>query len=197
MLDLFKRIFGNNVPLAIRVRSKGFVEINDNDSFFGENKFYKNQDFSNKLFSDFTAVNCKFEDCDFRNVKFRQACFGAGKVDSLYQNCKFDGSDITATAPGNVRFIECSFRDINIYTFIGRNVEVIDCYFSGIIRKAFFNGEVNPHSGIALLRTRNEFRGNDFSNCKLVDFAFRTGIDLSRQVLPKGWENPIEPEITS
>ncbi len=33
-------------------------------------------------------------------------------------------------------------------------------------------------------RERNEFRGNDFSGCDLVDVAFRTGIDLSQQKLP-------------
>ncbi len=39
---------------------------------------------------------------------------------------------------------------------------------------------------VELGRAINEFRGNDFTNMKLIDVAFRTGIDLTQQSLPTG-----------
>lgn len=62
------------------------------------------------------------------------------------------------------------------------------CTFSGRLRKAVFNGTV-PHDTRAMLgREHNEFGGNDFAAMDLLDVAFRTGIDLSKQRLPSGPE---------
>ena len=64
--------------------------------------------------------------------------------------------------------------------------ELVDCLFTGRLRRSFFNGTVPEELVDALGRTSNEFRGNDFSGMDLIDVDFRTGIDLSLQRLPTG-----------
>jgi hypothetical protein len=66
--------------------------------------------------------------------------------------------------------------------------EFIDCIFTGRLTECIFNGTVPEQDRPWVGRERNEFRGNDFSGCDLVDVAFRTGIDLSLQRLPTGPE---------
>jgi hypothetical protein len=110
----------------------------------------------------------------------------------VYENCSFDRSVINATAPGNARFINCTFISVDIKVIIALNIEMINCQFSGIIRKGFFNGDVPLSDDRQYLkRQKNKFEGNDFSGCKLCDFEFRTNIDLDKQVLPGGWQNDI------
>jgi uncharacterized protein YjbI with pentapeptide repeats len=118
------------------------------------------------------------------------ACFGSGKVESIYLDCTFDDSRFSAVTPGIARFERCSFRNVDVSEFLGMGIEMVDCKFSGIIRKGSFNGAVAGRYADYLGRTRNEFRGNDFSAVRLGDFDFRTGIDLTQQVLPDGWINP-------
>jgi hypothetical protein len=65
-------------------------------------------------------------------------------------------------------------------------VELVDCTFTGRLRKAIFNGSVPEEQRSTAGRARNEFCGNDFSAMDLVDVAFRTGIDLSLPRLPTG-----------
>jgi hypothetical protein len=65
-------------------------------------------------------------------------------------------------------------------------VEFVGCSFSGQLRKAVFNGSVPLGKRDIAQRTKNQFEGNDFSRAKLLDVAFRTGIDLSQQRLPSG-----------
>jgi len=106
---------------------------------------------------------------------------------SSYVDCCFDGAEIFASNPGNARFQRCTFRNAKIQVFRGLDVEFIDCLFSGVIKKGFFNG--TPHRDTVappISRAQNEFRGNDFSGAKLLDVGFRTGIDLRLQRLPKG-----------
>jgi hypothetical protein len=66
------------------------------------------------------------------------------------------------------------------------SVEFVDCVFSGKIQKAVFYGSIAEHQRVALGRAKNEFRGNDFRECELVDVDFRSGIDLTNQKLPTG-----------
>jgi hypothetical protein len=63
-------------------------------------------------------------------------------------------------------------------------VELVDCTFSGVLQTAVFKGAVPPQDQKAVGRVRNEFRGNDFSACRLIDVGFRGGIDLDAQRLP-------------
>ena len=174
----------------IEARVVGRVDVSKLNSYFVENETVNKADFSGATFDSFTSVGSRFLNCSFENVIFRSICFGAGTVDSIYENCSFNRATINATAPGNARFINCTFENVDFKTIIALNIEMVNCRFSGIIRKGFFNGEV-PFSDDrqCLNRQTNMFEGNDFSECKLVDFEFRTNIDLSKQVLPEGWEN--------
>lgn len=45
-----------------------------------------------------------------------------------------------------------------------------------------------PDARATLGRSENEFHGNDFSRMSLRDSDFRTGIDLTQQILPDGDE---------
>lgn len=65
-------------------------------------------------------------------------------------------------------------------------VELIDCTFSGQLRKAIFNGTVHEDDRLNAGQERNKFHGNDFSAMRLIAVDFRTGIDLTRQKLPSG-----------
>jgi hypothetical protein len=64
--------------------------------------------------------------------------------------------------------------------------ELIDCMFTGKMRRSFFNGRPGSHATPGLVRDRNEFRGNDFSGMEFIDVGFRTGVDLTQQRLPSG-----------
>jgi uncharacterized protein YjbI with pentapeptide repeats len=116
--------------------------------------------------------------------------------DSRYINCSFNRATITSIAPGSARFEGCTFLDADLTHFLSHTVEFVDCEISGIVRQAFFSGTVPPDDVASLGRKTNEFRGNDFASATLVDVVFRTGIDLSLQKLPEGWENPIEEDAS-
>ena len=76
-----------------------------------------NEDFSNRKIRQFVSTNSTFRKCRFEKIKVEQACFGAGLYDSFYFDCIFDGSKITASAPGHARFERCSFRNIILQKF--------------------------------------------------------------------------------
>jgi len=152
-------------------------------------KTHKDVDWSGQDLNHFVPVGCRFESCSFENTNLLDVCFGGGREDSIYINCSFDRATIQATAAGNAHFASCTFRNADILEFFAFCVEMVDCEVSGIVRKAFFNGTVPDDRAQALRRTRNVFERNDFSNARLVDVAFRTGIDLTLQKLPLGWKN--------
>jgi len=135
---------------------------------------------------DFVSIGSTFKSCDFSKTRIDAAGFGAGGIQSHYLDCCFDGAEIYANAPGNARFERCTFRNVKIHVFRGLEAEFIDCLFTGVIKKAFFNGTPRRDRPAAIDRERNEFRGNDFSGAKLLDVGFRTGIDLRLQRLPRG-----------
>jgi hypothetical protein len=87
---------------------------------------------------------------------------------------------------GNARFVRCSFKEVDLRDWFCFKVEVIDCVFTGRLQGVVFNGTPHPDENGILHRKQNEFRGNDFSGAELIDVAFRTGIDLSKQQLPSG-----------
>ena len=163
-----------------------------------ENANLRNESYAGRVLAQFVSVGSKFTKCDFRNIKVMQACFGGGQVDSIYIECVFDGSQICAKAPGFAVFERCSFENVVFIELNCRNVEFIDCKFSGEIRKGFFNGTTSNEARNALQRHSNRFRGNNFQHSKLGDVAFRTGIDLTQQILPIGEEYLylLDPETT-
>ncbi len=119
-------------------------------------------------------------------MRIGQATWGGGYRRSTFDSCSFDGSHFRSIAPGNARFINCSFTDVSIPEFYAHDIELIDCTFSGCLEKGFVNGSRDRKRLRFFDRRRNTITGNDFSGCELRDFSFRTGVDLSKQVLPKG-----------
>ena len=87
-----------------------------------------------------------------------QACFGGGTRTTEYVECRFDGSKITAVAPGMARFVRCSFKQCVIRSFFGTNVAFVDCVFSGRIEHAAFYGSAPERDRSISARSRNEFR---------------------------------------
>jgi hypothetical protein len=89
---------------------------------------------------------------------------------------------------GRARFDRCSFRNVDIREGYLFHVELVDCTFTGRLRKIIFSGTVPRQDRQFGLfgRWHNEFRGNDFSSAELIEVDFRNGIDLSKQRLPSG-----------
>lgn len=143
-------------------------------------------DYSNTEIEYFCSVSSRFESCRFDNIKIDTACFGGGLRDSFYYDCSFDGCKIQAPAPGRARFERCTFRNVVLKDFMCRSIEFVDCTFSGTLRNSFFNGSVSVDAQETLGRAKNEFHGNNFSGMELIGVDFRTGIDLTQQILPTG-----------
>jgi hypothetical protein len=99
---------------------------------------------------------------------------GAGERPSVYVDCVFDGSRIRFNPGGLARFERCSFRDVELRDWMSFGTELIDCVYTGKMRRSFFNGRPGLHATPGLDRDRNEFRGNDFSGMEFIDVGFRT-----------------------
>ena len=143
-------------------------------------------DFSGRNLAQLSASGSRLEACRFDRCRIEDASFGARRETSEYVECSFDGARIHFGPGGYVRFVRCSFRDVDLRDWFCFTVELIDCTFSGRLRKAFFNGTVPEDKRPSAGRKRNDFVGNDFSAMTLIDVGFRTGIDLAQQKLPSG-----------
>ena len=176
----------DQTDLKIDVRVVGRMRINPDRHLVFSDANLRGEDFSGRKLDQFCAMGSRFESCRFDRIHAKDACFGAGRLQSEYVECSFDGARMTLTAGGHARLVRCSFKEVDLRDWFCFNVELIDCTFTGQLRKVVFNGKPLPgQRGIVGLR-RNEFRGNDFSGAELIDVAFRTGIDLSQQRLPFG-----------
>lgn len=148
-------------------------------------------DYSDLRVDMFTSIASTFHKCSFQRLRSPQVCFGGGLTASVYHDCDFTGSRFGAIAPGIARFERCRFEDVRIKGMFCQNVEFIDCIFSGVMEKIVIcasSEEFSP-KGVRLgIKRYNEIRGNDFSRCRLVDFDFRFGVDVSTQKLPEGPE---------
>jgi uncharacterized protein YjbI with pentapeptide repeats len=107
---------------------------------------------------------------------------GRGDKPTEYVGRVFDGCRLSNVIPRRPAFIGCSFRKAWLKTFICHEAEFVDCVFSGVLKGVVFNG--TPSSTDKLGRTRNTYRGNDFTEAELRDVSFRGGIDLDSQRLP-------------
>jgi hypothetical protein len=47
-------------------------------------------------------------------------------------------------------------------------------------------------TGVTAAESANEFRGNDFTDARLVDVGFRCGIDTTAQRWPDGYQPVID-----
>jgi hypothetical protein len=118
-------------------------------------------------------------------AQIEDAQFGSGRETSEFIDCVFDSARLVGVG-GRSRFVRCSFRDLHGSDWIFNRAELIDCTFTGRLRKAIFSGAVPQQFREDLGRERNEFRGNDFAGIELIDVTFRAGIDLTAQRLPSG-----------
>jgi len=183
--------------MEIRAKHVGRVRINPADFLEIDREQLVRADFSGRQLEQFVAVEARFERCRFDGIQIRDACFGEGRRTSHYVECSFDGGRITGRPRGNARFERCSFRDIDIREWFCFSVEMIDCVFTGKLHKVVFNGSVPDFVRQRIRRDRNEFHGNDFYGAKLIDVAFRAGIDLTLQRLPIGPEYLYLPDARS
>lgn len=185
-----------NPPFKVEARLVGRVKINPNDRQLIDRENFKNANFSGLKYRQLTVVGSRFEACSFENLRITNAIFGTGAELSEYIDCSFDGSRMYMMGD-NARFVNCTFRNVDLREWFGWSTELIGCTFSGRLRKAIFSGTVREEMQEYVRRKKNEFLGNDFSAMKLEDVGFRNGIDLSRQKLPAGPEYLYLPDAES
>jgi hypothetical protein len=174
--------------MKFEARSVGRIRIREDRRIVLDHVQLSGSDFSGRKLLQFAIVGSRLESCRFDRVRIDDAAFGAGPEISSFIDCSFDGARMRLGPGGYTRFERCSFRDVDLRDWFCFEVELIECTFSGRLRKAFFNGTVPSYDDYRKIvgRDRNEFRGNDFSEMELIDVAFRTGVDLSQQCLPSG-----------
>jgi hypothetical protein len=174
--------------VKIKARSVGFTKINPDDRVFLDHQHLRDADFSGRKLLTFAAVGCHLEQGHFEKCRIDNACFGSGREPSEYIDCSFDRSRIRFGPGGFARFVRCSFRNVVLEDWFCFAVELVNCKFSGRMRRSVFNATVPEGHRALVSRERNEFVGNDFSEMELIDVDFRSGIDLSQQKLPSGAE---------
>lgn len=131
-----------------------------------------------------------FERCDFRGLALdrRYQPIFSGRPRNVFRECRFDAADLRQVRPGQARFEACSFAGANLDGWVAGTAEFVDCTFAGRLCGARFYGRpwgadaeaVDPPRGL------NEFRGNDFTACELLDVSFLMGIDIAAQRWPTG-----------
>jgi hypothetical protein len=142
--------------------------------------------FSGRKLVQISVAGSTLTACRFDKIRAEHASLGGGRQMSRFVDCTFDGSRLTLGAGGFARFERCSFRDVDLRHWFCFAVELVDCTFTGRLRKAIFNGTVPAQQRAMAGRASNEFQGNDFSGLELIGVTFRTGIDLTLQRLPSG-----------
>jgi hypothetical protein len=172
--------------MRFRAHSTGRVDVRSDDRLVLNHAELHGAEFSGRKLVQLSVAESRLVDCRFDGMRVENASLGAGRKMSHYIGCVFDGARLKFDAGGYARFERCSFRQTDLRDWFCFAVELVDCTFSGRLRKAVFNGVVPPEDRAAAGRNRNEFRGNDFSGMDLVDVGFRTGIDLTLQRLPSG-----------
>lgn len=174
---------GGETVISARVVGRGVLDPDKHLQF--EKRSFVDQDFSGLKLDSFCSIESQFTRCAFRKIHIADAGFGAGLRQSLYRDCIFDGAKLRAVAPGTARFENCSFRDVTIYELFANRVELVNCVFSGRLKKGVLSGKRPPEFRRWWERSRNRIENNDFSGVEFGDFDFRGGVDLTRQILPR------------
>jgi hypothetical protein len=169
---------------SFRARSVGTASIGPENRLVLERVERRGEDFSRRRLVQLVVSGSTLIGCRFDGLRVDSAAFGAGREQSRYVDCVFDGARLKFAAGGYARFERCSFRDADLRDWFALAVELVDCTFTGRLRKCVFNGTVPDDDRPIVRRDRNEFTGNDFSQADLIDVSFRTGIDLMQQRLP-------------
>jgi uncharacterized protein YjbI with pentapeptide repeats len=163
----------------------GQVDIPQDQRVVLDHVQLSDEDYSRRKLMQFCTIGCRLERCRFADARIEDAQFGAGREMSEFVECVFDGARLVGLG-GRSRFVRCSFRGIDGSDWIFNKAELIDCTFTGRLRKAIFSGTVPQQFRADVGRECNEYRGNDFSGMDLIDVTFRAGIDLTKQHLPSG-----------
>lgn len=146
-------------------------------------------DFSGRRFKHFRVEGSTFTDCDFSRVRIESGSLDAART-STFIRCRFDGLRPGATIWGVSRFVACSFSEMRLKDWRPEPAEFIDCRFSGRFDGVVLFGAPQPPydqpERMIPWRTRNEFRGNDFSAADLRFPDFRFGVDLAANTWPTG-----------
>src|SRR2546428_11141797 len=149
-----------------------------------------NVDFRKAKFDKFQLAVANFVSCDFRGLQLgeRFAPFFTTRPRSVFTSCKFDGADLRQISPEGTRFEKCSFEDARFDGWTPARAEFVECRFAGKVVSVTFSGRpAGPGSTrIDPVRSKNEFRGNDFRDAQLIDTVFVFGIDLDQQRWPVG-----------
>jgi len=171
--------------VEIRARVKGRVDVPEDAYLTFERAERVGETFSGRKLDKMRMSASSFTSCEFTDMRIGNWVTGGGRTTATtYTECVFDRSWIRFNPGGLARFERCSFRDVNLRDWMCFETELVDCVFTGRMRRSFFNGTVREELVEALGRTSNEFQGNDFSGIDLIDVDFRTSIDLSLQRLP-------------
>jgi hypothetical protein len=172
--------------MRIEARSKGRITIPDDQRVVLDHARLDGENYSGRTLLQFASIGSHLHACNFDRVQIQSAAFGSGRETSEFVDCTFNGARMTMAPGGFSRFVRCAFHNVNIRNWICLTVEMIDCKFSGRLNTAIFNGAVPEDERAVIGRVSNEFHGNDFSAMDLIDVGFRTGIDLTKQILPSG-----------
>jgi hypothetical protein len=172
--------------MRIKARSKGYLKLPEDQRLVLDHARLHGQNYSGRTLRQFASIGSHLQACNFDNVQIQSAAFGSGRETSEYIECTFNGAGMNMMPGGFYRFVRCSFHNVTIRNWSCFAVELIDCQFSGRLDSAIFNGTVPEDLRAIIGRARNEFHGNDFSAMDFIDVVFRTGIDLTKQILPSG-----------
>jgi hypothetical protein len=187
----------DDYPWKIEAKVVGYGKLDPNEHVSLDHENLCEADYSGRKLKQFCAVGSRFERCRFDRMRVDSFVPGAGMELSDYVDCSFDGIRVRYVSAGFARFVRCSFRDVDVRDWRCTKAELIDCVFTGRLEECIFYGTVREEDRPWVGREKNEFRGNDFSGCDLVDVAFRTGIDLSLQRLPTGPEYLYLPDAAA
>lgn len=183
--------------MHIEARSAGQITIRDDQRVVLDYATLDGEDYSGRRLLQFDSNGSHLHACNFDRTKIHSASFGSGRETSEFVECTFNGARMNMGPGGFSRFVRCSFHNVTIRNWICFAVEMIDCKFSGRLETAIFNGTVPEDERAMIGRASNEFHGNDFSAMELRDVTFRTGIDLTKQILPSGKDYLFLPDAAS
>jgi hypothetical protein len=183
--------------MRIEARSKGRITITDDQRLVLDHARVHDEDYSGRKLLQFASIGSHLRACHFDQIQIQSASFGSGRETSEFVECTFNGARMDMGPGGFSRFVRCSFHDVIIRDWICFAVEMIDCKFSGRLETAIFNGTVPEDKRALIGRASNEFYGNDFSAMDFRDVGFRTGIDLTKQILPSGEDYLYLPHAAS
>lgn len=146
-------------------------------------------DFSRRRFEDFATEGSTLVDCDFSRCRFEGGYLDDARQ-SIFRRCRFDRSAMRPLLFGPSRFESCSFEGMKLADWRPESAEFVDCRFSGRFDGVIFSAIPQPPNDrperMIPWRTRNEFRGNDFSRADLRFPDFRWGVDVTANTWPSG-----------